>query len=580
MHCRGLEFSLPVSDFCKAASLLPLHNTGKTGSASFPLGMSCHELLVLVFDSLRSEALSPLQSLAHLDVAAAVWNLARTGSFLLLRSMACSGLTLFSMFSAQTGTFLLLPDAGITEMFLFLRSSTHLGLPLFMLRRPQGFFLFAFDFLHLESLSSSRGVGCCDPLAPVLDHAYLGSFLLPQASNRFGVSFFPCTASCFDSLLPALDFAMAESSTMLRSLACPEFPMLLAARYFLGTLLLVFDCANFDFCISARGTTRTGGSMDLEKLKSWKVDILYLTDSYTAGLSSSLQSLARVDFCLSTCRLACLEFLSPTMDFATLDLSSFLRATSRPGFSLFCVGSLRADSMLLAPDSVHMGPASPPKSYVKLGLLPLIFAFASSDFSLLARNSSRFGESLSTSGSASCGSTLLLSDLALSGSLVFSQSFASLDSPMLTLGMFKLDLLLMLQSLGHVESLPLPVSCLSMGLSLLALDFLHLDLLVPLHSLAHLDALFFVPDPISLGLAPSLHELRSLEMLLFVISVSRLDALLLVFQSADFDLSMLLHRLSCIGPSIPSKSIAQPGVRLPVFDMSVSGSPASSHNCA
>lgn len=481
--CRGLDFLLPVSDSSKVASFLPLQNSCQTESAIFLSSLSCPEFTSLVFDLLSSGTLSLLRSLSHTESMPPVFERAVTESFLSLQRAAQPDFTMLPLFSSRVDAVLLLSDVGILEVFLSLKASAHAGMPTPILSRATLDSLsFVLDFLSLGTFSSPRSTCHCGSSMPIPTHACLESFLLLHASQRFGSSFFLCKASCLESAPLVLDFSSLGSSPALRGFAHLDFPTLLVQSCSMGTLLLVFDSSNFESCTSVRSHTRIGGSMDLERLESWKVDVLDLTDKYTQGSSLLLQSLARTGFRLLTCTLGCLDSSLPTLDFALLDLPSSIQAPVRQGLKLSVVGCTHVGLMLSALDTVNMGLALLPRSMAQPGLSVFTFAFAHLAFLPLARSMNWSDALLSILGLARCGAATLLLDAVLCGSFPLLRSFNRLESAMSTFGMLKLELSLTLHRFARSETPTLLVGLHRMNLSVFALDFLSPEPFLPLQT--------------------------------------------------------------------------------------------------
>lgn len=222
--------------------------------------------------------------------------------------------------------------------------------------------------------------------------------------------------------------------------------------------------------------------MDLERLESWKVDVLDLTDKYTQGSSLLLQSLARTGFRLLTCTLGCLDSSLPTLDFALLDLPSSIQAPVRQGLKLSVVGCTHVGFMLSALDTVNMGLALLPRSMAQPGLSVFTFAFAHLAFLPLARSMNWSDALLSILGLARCGAATLLLDAVLCGSFPLLRSFNRLESAMSTFGMLKLELSLTLHRFARSETPTLLVGLHRMNLSVFALDFLSPEPFLPLQT--------------------------------------------------------------------------------------------------
>ena len=145
------------------------------------------------------------------------------------------------------------------------------------------------------------GTNCTGPFAFALDFGHLDSFLPAQSPVWCG------------SALLVPDFLHLGSFASVRSFVCADFSMSVMMRVRLGFFLFAPDYCDMGLLLSARSLA-------------------------SSGLPMSLKSFAWVDLAFLVCGLACLDFVSPVLDFVELASAVSIRSYFRPDFAMLVLG--------------------------------------------------------------------------------------------------------------------------------------------------------------------------------------------------------------------------------------------------
>ena len=482
--------------------------------------------------------LSP-QSLARPGLFVLVLTIGHLGLLVSSHSFARLELSLLTVGRSSLGLVFVLfvIDGCELDPSLSIRGFTRMGLALLVL-----------DFLHLDSLSSTRssarsesavsfmGIGRkLDLPLPTVD---LADFDLPLSLRAFSHLSFP---------IFALDYVKLGFSLSLHGLARGDSVSLASGLMWSGSL----------FSLSVVDTTRTESFPSLQSFSH--IDSAFpVYDFHMVDSSTSSHDIAWFGFLLPISGLSCSGFVF----FLSLIDCGHL------GFPLPVRSFIQPESLLLALDHTGFEPFLSPQSIAHLDSLLLVLALAKAGSPFLPLDCAVLGSTISLRSIACFDLLIPLLEASTLGLLMFLHSYSHMgfrlpatgltrtgsvfalsvmgpmhveplsfirslarpDSYMLVLEFTKSDFLVSLRDVTHSSS---PLSCFGLTrvgfvFALSVTDVAHMDLPSLAQSLSHIAFLTLACDFSSVGLALFSKNLGRLSSAIFVMGMTCIGSSLLI----------------------------------------------------
>lgn len=538
----GLVFSLLVISTASVELTMSARSLAQTDLLVSCVGFSDLGLFTSLKSLAQPDPFLFFFGMARMNSSSPAYDTALIELTLFLQSLVCSESVSFN-FNCVSLELLMLPHncirlesvvstfglsciGFVSSLSVLQGCSMDLSLSLRSFSRSE-FVLSTSDFLHLGSMLFVRSAACLDfPLSMVgIVCADSISLVFVVDTVNIALTFFARSFGYLKLAAFVLDFLRPGSSTLVRSFARIDFPVLLIQSIRMGSPLPCLDFTQLE-------------PISLFQSLGWTDSMLFCLNVAHVDFLLSLQSFSCLTFTPSVSGISHLGFVSsPLMiDVASVDLPPFVHSFGRLGLSTPTVGLAHLGPFLSPHSLGHLSFSLSPSSLVHVG------------FSASLQKLAQPGLTLSFFGSTVMGLSISVFDFGCLASMVFVRSFARLALLLSILDFSAMDVFLPLQQFVH----------LGISLSVSGLNRIDPIFALPVVDHAHCEPALSSRSSSCCGFALLISDFGRCGFPLPLQSVAQSESCLFTFSVCVFDYaqSMSIVNFETMGLTLPVRSLA------------------------